>query len=212
MKIRIPDSVAVNSPEYWDYRWRDYRDGGVVRIDPGGFEALASVVKDGDTVMDFGCGIGWFLEYLSHVRPACKLYGCDISHVAMVETLKLAPACAWSNDASIYPDGFFDVMFCIHTIEHFENTTKTLEMLKRITKPNGVVVVVIPYLDQPWVEHYKIWGRAEIEELFEPFSCDVSITVREAYTLDTKTGRAYVKRYENGDPFREAICFVKFKN
>ena len=211
MKIRVPSTVAINSPEYWDYRWRDYRDGQVVRIDPEGFELMATKVKDGERVIDFGCGIGWFLEFLNHKYPNCKLFGCDISHMAMVETLKLVPDCAWSNDATVYPDGYFDVVFCIHTIEHFTDSLPTMLLLKRILKKDGWLVMVIPYLDHVWHEHYKIWGKAEIQELFEPFSCDVSITIREAMMLD-KTGNVYIKKYEDGTSFREAICFVKFKD
>jgi SAM-dependent methyltransferase len=131
--------------------------------------------------------------------------------MAMVETLKLVPDCAWTNDATIYPDGFFDVVYCIHTIEHFTDTLSTMLLLKRLLKKDGWLVMVIPYLDHEWHEHYKIWGKAEIEELFEPFSCDVSIIVREALMLD-KAGNIFVKRYTDGTPFQEAVCFVKFKN
>jgi len=211
MEVILPPSgIEMNSPEYWDFRYCQNIFADNVRIDLPGFELWASKLRKKDRIIDFGCGRGFFLEWLKSNYPKLELHGCDISKVAKEESIKRVPDLNWHFDINKIPDEYFNCVFCIHTVEHFEKPEECIAMLKRILKPRGWLVVVIPYQDQEWIEHYKIWEKEDIEELFNQFDCNVEIKIREATNFDPNFNKSYRKLYLNGTPFREAVCFVRF--
>jgi len=211
MRVKVPKDIPVNTVKYWDYRFKQHIALGFRRVDLPGFDMIAGKIKDHDRVLEVGCGMGEYLQHVSKVKPTAELFGSDISFVAAAECQKRIPDLAWTNDITIYEDGYFNVIFCIHTLEHVEDPGVLLKELKRLLKPSGWLVIVLPYLDRPWHEHHKIWGKPEIKELFNEFDCEVEIVIRNATNLG-EDGKIFIKGYEDGIPFQEAVCFVRFKN
>lgn len=200
--------LEPNTPEYWDAKYIEYLGKGLNRVDLPGFDMMVGKIKPNDRVLDFGCGCGEWLRHISQAVPEAKLYGSDISIIAMRESLKNVPDLAWYDDVSIFND-YFDVVTCLHTIEHFKEPVECIKLLKQVLKPDGLLIVVIPWKDQVWQEHYKIWGKAEVEELFNHFDCDVKSIVRYPTNLN-RDNKIIFKEYQNGTLFREVICFVRF--
>jgi len=201
--------MKINDPDYWDLKFKEYKERGISRIDLPGFDLIAGKIKEGDTVLDFGCGTGDFLKHISNI-PGIRLYGCDISRFAALDALKKLPDLAWYDNITIFND-YFDVITCIHVLEHFEDPVKCITDLKKALKPDGWLIVVLPFHDRYWLEHHKIWGKIEVEELFSHFDCDVETMVRNSTELG-KHGKIFIKQYRDGALFEEVICFVKFHN
>ena len=198
------EKEKVNSPEYWDDRFNSIR----TRVDMIGFDMLVGHIKPNDRVLDFGCGRGEWLKHISEVEPTAKLFGSDISSVACSTTMREVPGCAWSDDITIYED-FFDVITTLHTIEHFKDPVAQIKVFEKCLKKDGLLIIVLPYHDRIWPEHYKIWGKAEVEDLLNNFNCDVRLMIRNPTFLDN--GKIILKHYPDGHIFREIICLVRFK-
>ena len=206
--------MQVNSPEYWDFKWKEYQimyaEQGKRRIDLPGFDMILSKIKEGDRVLDFGCGLGEFLTHVAHAMPTVKLYGCDISQEACLTVLNKDFDVAWYEDITIFTD-YFDVITVIHSLEHFIDPVQCIKDLKKALKPNGWLIVILPYHDWYWIEHYRVWGKTEIEECFAHFDCNINTVIRNPTVL-LDNGKIMPKIYPNGDLFEEAICFIQFNS
>ncbi len=116
-------------------------------------------VKDGDQVLDFGCGNGRLLEILQD-KPL-QYYGVDVSQKLIA--LAQAKYSHWAPNFSKisgqarldFADDFFDAVVSIAVFHHFPDEQFRLAMaqeLSRVTKPGGTVVVTVWNL---WQEKYK---------------------------------------------------------
>ncbi len=100
--------------------------------------------KQGEKVLDVGCGLGYFLLLLAEKNIEC--HGIDISKDS-VEYVRhhITPHAKTGSCFSIpYPDSTFDrVLFC-EVIEHIEDDTKALKEIRRVLKSGGRLVVSTP--------------------------------------------------------------------
>ena len=60
-----------------------------------------------------------------------------------------------------YPDGYFDKIVCISSLEHFKEDIKALKEMHWVLKPNGIVVLTndsftYPISEEPKGRHKKI--------------------------------------------------------
>lgn len=44
----------------------------------------------------------------------------------------------------IFPDGYFDYIFCLHVLEHVPDDAKAMSELCRVIKPDGKVIIMVP--------------------------------------------------------------------
>lgn len=66
-----------------------------------------------------------------------------------------------------FADGCFDVVVCIHVLEHIPDDAQAISELCRILKPDGWALVSVPLLlDRPTLEDLSITDPAERERLF----------------------------------------------
>jgi cyclopropane fatty-acyl-phospholipid synthase-like methyltransferase len=101
------------------------------------------------TILDFGCGCGRVLRWLAEVVPAERLFGTDFDKVA-VEWLQgnFNETTCRENGAlppTDFTDNFFDLIIGYSVFTHFDRDyqDKWLSELKRIVKPNGVVLLTV---------------------------------------------------------------------
>ena len=112
---------------------------------------MALDLKDGERIADVGAGSGYFtLRIARHVGETGRVYAVDINPdmiihlnrairdtgVANVTTI-LAPP-----DDPLLPDKSIDRFFICDTWHHIENQTKYLELMKKMLKPNGQVIMI----------------------------------------------------------------------
>lgn len=114
--------------------------------------------KAGDSVLDFGCGVGYILEELLRRFPFQKIVGLDISR----PTLQLAaqrfshPALIWQpydGKAIPFEDQTFDKVYSTACIQHIEEHAALLLLteMMRVLKPGGKAVL-----------HFITWKSATL--------------------------------------------------
>ena len=103
---------------------------------------VSKYIKDGDSVVELGPGMGSNLLYLAKKHPTASFTGVDLfpkpiadmpSNVRIIEHDY--------SDMSMIPDASADVVFGIETIVHCQDKTKVYKEVYRILKPGGVFIV-----------------------------------------------------------------------
>jgi len=80
-----------------------------------------------------------------------------------------------------YPDNYFDCITCISTLEHIGvsgrynsdedsgGDLKAMREIKRILKPNGILLATVPYGAKDVLPINKLYNKSRIKNLFEGF-------------------------------------------
>ncbi len=119
-------------------------------------DAVRRWFRSGQRVLELGGGNGYQASLL-------RSWGCDVA------SIDIAP-----GDACVFPvqqydganipfgDDTFDVVFSSNVLEHIEDLSGILAEIKRVLKPNGVAVHVLPspvWRGVTHVERYAVWLR-----------------------------------------------------
>lgn len=113
----------------------------------------ASGVKQGQTVLDFGCGPGYFTIVAARtVGERGRVYALDVHPLAIEAVEEKARKGGLSNITTVLsdrdtglPDGSVDVVLLYDTIHQIEDKQALLGELDRVLKAGGVLSI--------WVEH-----------------------------------------------------------
>jgi SAM-dependent methyltransferase len=111
-------------------------------------------IDDKTEVLDVGCAVGTFLLHLR------KKYNCRISGVDFKEDLsypdfdKIKFYQGLFYDQPI-PEKKFDLVTMWHFFEHDYDPNRSLEMAKRVMKPDGKLIIEVPRLDSMTFKLYK---------------------------------------------------------
>ncbi len=127
------NAIAKQFSDTREYMWDDLK-------------LLSVYVKNGDTVLDVGCGNGRLTQLFAgtHVQYT----GIDQSE----ELIKVAQAKYPDTKFLVgemtkldFPEETFDAVYCIAAFHHLptdELRVRTLEEMKRVLKPSGVIVLL----------------------------------------------------------------------
>lgn len=136
-------------------------------------------VKPTGRLLDIGCSTGLFLSWM---RENSKLdpHGVEISeHAAKIarDVYKLNVKTGTLEQVA-FPDAYFDVVTMWDVFEHLHDPSQTLREIRRILKPDGVIVLRIPNIDSwdakifrpTWAgldapRHTYVFGRKTIAEM-----------------------------------------------
>lgn len=111
---------------------------------------LSSLIKPGDTVLDLGCGAGMFLPLLAPLSR--HLLGIEVSPAfvrrsqEVVKELDLLNTSVIEASSEKIPirDSTFDVIILVDVLHHLSLLNETLLEVKRVLKPEGLVIVYEP--------------------------------------------------------------------
>ena len=97
-------------------------------------------------VLDVGCAVGTFLLHLN------KKYNCKIHGVDFKEDLSYPDFDKINFYEGLFyeqkiPENSFDLVTMWHFFEHDYDPNKSLEMAKKVLKPDGKLIIEIPRLD-----------------------------------------------------------------
>lgn len=101
-------------------------------------------VKDGDVVLDVGCGIGTLIKGLKQKAANVKAYGIDISPQMIEECKKryLDINFAVSSGEQLnFEDNSVDLVTICCVLHHLHNPHNFFKEIYRILKPNGVLII-----------------------------------------------------------------------
>ena len=124
-------------------------------------EGLKSILKltgrklsEFNRILDFGCGCGRVLRWFDEEAAKAELHGSDIDNAAINWCRQHLPFAAFSTNGPLpplpYPDDFFDLIYSISLLTHLNEDYQFqwLKELKRIAKPEAVIVQTVHGLDQ----------------------------------------------------------------
>jgi ubiquinone/menaquinone biosynthesis C-methylase UbiE len=156
-----------------------------------------SDLRDGDAVLDVGCGTGAAARFAAEkVGASGRVAGVDVN-AGMIDVAQSLPsgtgaAIEWFQNSAYelpFTEGEFDVVVCAQTLQFLEGRPWALAEMYRVLKPNGRVAVSLwcdvqesPYFDVlvKAVTHHI--GAEAAAGLGAAFSLSDSETIRALFT------------------------------
>ena len=123
-------------------------------------------IKEGKTLLDIGCAKG-------HLLFLAVLKGYQVMGVEpKLEYVQAGiPAVATPDEI----ERQFDVVTCIHTLEHTLDFQGLAEHIKRLVKPGGQVIIEIPSAQSPGVlnnAHLYFFNPTVLKNVFDPLELE----------------------------------------
>lgn len=131
----------------------------------------------GAKVLDVGCGMGNFFARLDKSNHFVGVDGADIPQDKRLCDFTLYTADLNRPFAEIVGEKDFDVCIVSEVLEHLRDDYTCLEEIKRLVKPNGVVIITIPAWDcwHNWVRP----GHMHPKENYEVFLGQLALEIVE---------------------------------
>src|SRR3954471_3118528 len=103
-------------------------------------------------ILDAGCGSGRTMDELASYGDVS---GVDLSPTAVGAARRRGfdDVRQGSLDALPWPDASFDVATCLDVVEHVADDRHALAELRRITRPDGFLLVTVPAYPSLWSQH-----------------------------------------------------------
>jgi 2-polyprenyl-3-methyl-5-hydroxy-6-metoxy-1,4-benzoquinol methylase len=140
---------------------------------------------DSKSLLDIGCGTGDFLQTAQ--KNNWTVTGIEPNELARdVANKKTKDSVFDTNQLLEFNSHSFDVITLWHVLEHLPNLEEQTRNLKKLLKPNGVLIIAVPnyksfdahYYKQFWAafdvpRHLWHFNRESISRLFSKLSMEV---------------------------------------
>lgn len=147
-------------------------------------------LQDNWTVLDFGCGPGYFAPYIAKPLSNGKLYLIDVQEDMVIATKKRLAKLNFNNIEVQWTDGItlayanntFDCVYLIAVLGEIQNLEAMLSEIYRVMKPNGRLSITEMAGDP------DVLSLSEVCQLVQPtgFIFEESYSKRLAYTVNFK--------------------------
>jgi SAM-dependent methyltransferase len=126
-------AICGNHPTYypWHFQWHFLRE--THQWKKKNLKTLSG------NILDIGCGNKPYSLWFDQAK-IIQYIGLDVIESPEVDVV-VKPAERWP-----FKDGSFDCIMMTQTLEHLENPNHTLAELKRVLKPEGVLVLTVPFI------------------------------------------------------------------
>lgn len=114
-------------------------------------------LHEGDSVLDIGCGDGYYLYLLSNLGIKLRLTGVDLDDEALktakinLKNKKILLITANLMSKLPFVSNSFDKAVMSEVAEHLPNDLKGLKEVYRIIKPGGILVLSVPHQNYPFL-------------------------------------------------------------
>jgi len=141
-----PDHKAAE--RYYDDVY--YADQGVVKGPSAHHVRFAKRLglKKGARLLDVACGMGGWLKAAREAGAVVS--GLDISIEALRRAHELLPGAdirKGSAETLPWASNTFDVLTCLGALEHFPKPELALQEMRRVLKPDGTAILLVPNAD-----------------------------------------------------------------
>jgi 2-polyprenyl-3-methyl-5-hydroxy-6-metoxy-1,4-benzoquinol methylase len=132
---------------------------------------------DDDVILDAGCGDG---SLTARLAPRCRrVCAIDIAGNAIDASVRAMSRVEFRKmnvEALDYPDGTFDKIVCVETLEHLLHPGAALDEFRRVLVPGGLLVVTYPTVNRTSIKtlqrRFGIGRPLEISEHLTEWSYD----------------------------------------
>lgn len=151
-----PDGIKRNFTQERDFKIKNWYGDSINFVNK----------KSNISVLDVGCGLGYFLSALN---SDIKKYGVEDSKFACSYIKKnFKNINILNGDYKIVEkfDKKFDVIMFYHVIEHLKNPSQSIEILKKVLKKDGILIIGTPNINslvaKIFVENFRHFIPAHI--------------------------------------------------
>jgi SAM-dependent methyltransferase len=149
-EARSRSSIQSTNAERWsadDDAWRGYRRRGSELLLEDRVKRTLDLMlpAPGGTLLDVGCATGVVSRLLADRARVARVVGVDFAPVA--RDIEATAVNLDSPTRLPYPDGSFDAVTCLETLEHVHDTDHLVRELRRVVARTGYVVVSVPRID-----------------------------------------------------------------
>lgn len=148
------------------------------------YHLAANYIRDGDTVLDSACGMGYGSRLLAWQSGAARVIGVDLDQEAVLyakENFAQAEGRISFKASDVLqldflPDNSIDLFVSFETLEHVPHPDRLIAEAKRVLRPGGRFIVSVPNLwvneegidPNPYHLHVYDWKRLtkEIQSCF----------------------------------------------
>ena len=108
------------------------------------------------TILDVGCGRGFYSEAVARVYPQATTVGVDYNEKPLTLAREQAHAALVSlarSDARAlpFPATSFDAVICPDVLEHIVEHDVVLSEVNRVLKDDGLLLITVPHQNYPFV-------------------------------------------------------------
>ena len=121
------------------------------------WQAILGYIPEGSRFLDVGCGAGYAMQR-ALTEKNCTVFGIDpepgAHGVGRFETERITHTLNIQQGYSEhlpFEDASFDVVYSSHVLEHVKDEAKTLQEMKRVLKPDGVLIIGMPTATMAWI-------------------------------------------------------------
>jgi ubiquinone/menaquinone biosynthesis C-methylase UbiE len=161
------------------------------QLDPPDFERrcrlLLGELREGDRVLDLGCGDGAFAE-LAAGRGAAVV-AADVAQAALARVAarpaEIEPVLVPFDGPLPFGDGSFTLVWASEVIEHVADTATWLSEVRRVLEPGGRLLVTTPAhgrlrllaggiarYSEPLGDHLHLYTAGSLRDLLAGFGFD----------------------------------------
>ena len=163
--------------------------------------------KNISSVLDIGCGLGYFLSAL---KPQIKKYGVEDSKFACKYIKDNFQDINILNGSYELVENFkikFDVVMFYHVIEHLKDPPKALKIIKKVLKKNGILILGTPNVESFVAKIFKsnyrhfipahtcLYGEKSISKLLKDHNFKVSRIERPFFKTNYNKFSNYLKLF-----------------
>jgi len=167
VRLNSPTPVSSDGEAFYRDYWQPHIETGTTgnRVkDRRDFitDTLLGGPLSGKTLLEIGVGGEGGIIASLHKENA--VYGVDVSTSALIGSRSLGLSVEKVDcDREHLPflENFFDIVIALEVFEHFSNPQFALEQIRRVLKPNGILLASTP---SPYTYH---WPRLFYPSLFE---------------------------------------------
>jgi len=138
---------SVYDKEFYDGRYaKGYMEAWPIDKKTRVFEVIKGLhLPEKGEALDFGCGNGVFTQVLKQALPHWRVYGCDISEIAVGNAKRNNPGCTFFVEGSrAYQEKKFDFIFSHHVLEHVLDIKETVLEITGRTNNNASMLHILP--------------------------------------------------------------------
>jgi SAM-dependent methyltransferase len=120
-------------------------------------------IAEGQTILDVSCGEGMLLQF-AHCRGA-RSYGIELSEVAARvarENAGRAHIVVADAERLPWPDGQFDYVTNIGSLEHYLHPELSMREMARVLKDDGHACILVPNSFGLWGNIKHVWETGDI--------------------------------------------------